>query len=178
MGGASAMLAAMLTRRAWMSRVGVVAVVVFAVGGCIMPRAGVEQITPQGPTAETMFKLRSVYANGREPNFDERQQWDSLIEQKISNYLREHPEKANALNEEAKETKAAPEAEENSENAADTANAATANPSVNSSPAPEKSKVKTTSMPIENKPKTPAKAPAKTGAGDSNDGRPRRIQPN
>ena len=98
MGGASAMLAAMLTRRAWMSRVGVVAVVVFAVGGCIMPRAGVEQITPQGPTAETMFKLRSVYANGREPNFDERQQWDSQIEQKISTYLREHPDKANALN--------------------------------------------------------------------------------
>ena len=98
MGGASAMLAAMLTRRAWMSRVGVVAVVMFAVGGCIMPRAGVEQITPQGPTAETMFKLRSVYANGREPNFDERQQWDSQMEQKISAYLREHPEKANALN--------------------------------------------------------------------------------
>jgi len=92
--------------------------------------------------------------------------------------------KANALNEEAKETKAATEAEENSENAADAANTATANPSVNGSPATEKSpaaeksKVKTTSMPIENKPKTPAKAPAKTGAVDSNDGRPRRIQPN
>jgi len=91
--------------------------------------------------------------------------------------------KANALNEEAKETKAATEAEENSESA-DTANTATANPNVNSSPAtekspaPEKSKVKTTSMPIENKPKTPAKAPAKTGAVDSTDGRPRRIQPN
>src|SRR4029077_4148056 len=59
--------------------------------------------------------------------------------------------KANALNEEAKETKAATEAEENSESA-DTANTATANPNVNSSPAAEtspateKSKVKTTSM--------------------------------
>ena len=86
--------------------------------------------------------------------------------------------KANALNEEAKETKAATEAEENRDNAADTANTGTANPTLNSSPASEKSKVKTTSMPIENKPKTPAKAPAKTGANDSSDGRPRRIQPN
>jgi hypothetical protein len=50
-----------------MSRVGVVAVVVFAVGGCIMPRAGVEQITPQGPTAETMFKLRSVTPTAASP---------------------------------------------------------------------------------------------------------------
>jgi membrane peptidoglycan carboxypeptidase len=85
--------------------------------------------------------------------------------------------KANALNEEAKETKAATEAEENSEPAADTANTGT-NSSVNSSPATEKSKVKTTSMPIEDKPKTPAKAPAKTGSKDANDDRPRRIQPN
>ena len=91
--------------------------------------------------------------------------------------------KANALNEEAKETKAAAEAEENNDEGADTANTA-ANPSLNSSPATEKSpaaeksKVKTTSMPIENKPKAPAKAPAKTGANDTNDGRPRRIQPN
>jgi len=91
--------------------------------------------------------------------------------------------KANALNEEAKETKAAAEAEENNDQAADTANTA-ANPSLNSSPATEKSpaaeksKVKTTSMPIDNKPKTPAKVPAKTGANDPNDGRPRRIQPN
>ena len=45
-------------------------------------------------------------------------------------------------------------------------------------PATEKSKVKATSMPIENKPKAPAKAPAKTDTKDTNDGRPRRIQPN
>jgi hypothetical protein len=86
--------------------------------------------------------------------------------------------KANALNEEAKETKAATEAEENSDDAADKANTATANPSVNNSPATEKSKVKTTAMPVDNKPKTPAKAPAKTGGNNTNDGRPRRIQPN
>lgn len=92
--------------------------------------------------------------------------------------------KANALNEEAKETKAATEAEENSEPAADTANTGAnpantaANPSVISSPAVEKSKVKTTSMPIEDKPKTPAKVPAKAGTKEANDDRPRRIQPN
>src|SRR5438552_12217017 len=86
--------------------------------------------------------------------------------------------KAAALNEEAKETKAAAEAEENSDNAADTANTGNANPNVNDAPAPEKSKVKATSMPIENKPKAPAKAPAKTQGKEVNDGRPRRIQPN
>src|SRR5205807_857821 len=86
--------------------------------------------------------------------------------------------KAAALNEEAKETKAAAEAEENSDNAATTANTGDANSNVNGAPPTEKSKVKATSMPIENKPKAPAKAPAKTDAKDTNDGRPRRIQPN
>jgi penicillin-binding protein 2 len=85
--------------------------------------------------------------------------------------------KAAALNEEAKETKAATEAEENSDDAAVTANTANANSNVNSEPAIEKSKVKTTSMPIENKPKAPAKAPAKPSK-ETIDGRPRRTQPN
>ena len=87
--------------------------------------------------------------------------------------------KAAALNEEARETKAETEAEEKSDEAADTANT---NPNVNNAPATEKSKVKTTSMPIDSKPKAPskapAKAPAKTSGNDPNDGRPRRIQPN
>src|SRR6266850_1668913 len=86
--------------------------------------------------------------------------------------------KAAALNEEAKETKAAAEAEENSDAAADTTATGNANSNVNGAPATEKSKVKATSMPIENKPKAPAKAPAKPDAKDTNDGRPRRIQPN
>jgi penicillin-binding protein 2 len=86
--------------------------------------------------------------------------------------------KAAALNEEAKETKAATDAEENSDNAADTANSGTANSNATSAPATEKSKVKSTSMPLENKQKAPAKAPAKPGTNDTNDGRPRRIQPN
>lgn len=86
--------------------------------------------------------------------------------------------KASALNEEARETKAATEAEENSDDAADMANTKDTNPSVTTAPATEKSKVKSTSMPIDNKPKAPAKAPTKTGSNDPNDGRPRRIQPN
>jgi penicillin-binding protein 2 len=83
--------------------------------------------------------------------------------------------KAAALNEEAKETKAATEAEENANESADPANAGTTNPNAN---APEKSKVKATSMPIENKPKPAVKTPAKPAANETNDGRPRRIQPN
>jgi membrane peptidoglycan carboxypeptidase len=86
--------------------------------------------------------------------------------------------KAAALNEEAKETKAAAEAEQNNDAAADTAATGNANANVNAAPATEKSKVKATLMPIENKPKAPAKAPAKPDAKDTNDGRPRRIQPN
>jgi len=86
--------------------------------------------------------------------------------------------KAAALKEEAKETKAAAEAEEKSDDAAGTVNTENANSNVNGAPATEKSKVKATSMPIENKPKAPAKAPAKTDTKDTNDGRPRRIQPN
>jgi hypothetical protein len=94
------MLAAMLNRRALLSSVGIAAVVALTVVGCglVAGRTGVEQRTPQGPTAEDMFKLRGVYMNGREPNFNERQQWDSAMEQKISEYLQKHPEKANALN--------------------------------------------------------------------------------
>lgn len=85
--------------------------------------------------------------------------------------------KAAALNEEAAETKAQTEAEENGDDAADTANA---KPSGDTAPSTDiKSKVKTTSMPIENKAKSPAKtvAPPKTRANEPNDGRPRRSQP-
>lgn len=68
--------------------------------------------------------------------------------------------KAAALNEEARETKAAAEAEENSEEAAEMAKTPAVNPNV------EKSKVKATSMPIENKPKPAVKTPAKPAKPD------------
>jgi penicillin-binding protein 2 len=87
--------------------------------------------------------------------------------------------KAAALNEEAAETKAATEAEENADEAAQT-NSSSTNPTTEKAAGPEiKSKVKTTSMPIENKPKLPAKTvvPAKPKESETNDGRPRRSQP-
>jgi penicillin-binding protein 2 len=87
--------------------------------------------------------------------------------------------KAAALNEEAAETKAATEAEETAAEAALT-NDSSSNPATEKAAEPEiKSKVKTTSMPIDNKAKLPAKtvAPAKPKASDTNDGRPRRSQP-
>jgi len=73
--------------------------------------------------------------------------------------------KAAALNEEAAETKAATEAEENVDSG-DTA-------ATNSTAPNTESKIKTTSMPIEKKPK--AAATPKPGTTDV-DGRPRRIQ--
>jgi len=87
--------------------------------------------------------------------------------------------KAAALNEEAAETKAQTEAEENGDEAAATSNSS-ANPNGNAATGTDiKSKVKATSMPIENKPKLPAKtvAPAKPKANETNDGRARRTQP-
>jgi penicillin-binding protein 2 len=87
--------------------------------------------------------------------------------------------KAAALNEEAAETKAQTEAEENGNDASATANS-TANPNGNTATGTDiQSKVKTTSMPIENKPKSPAKTavPPKTKPNETNDGRPRRTQP-
>src|SRR5713101_8061854 len=79
--------------------------------------------------------------------------------------------KAAALNEEAAETKAQTEAEENGDEAAATSNSS-ANPNGNAATGTDiKSKVKATSMPIENKPKLPAKtvAPARPKANETND---------
>jgi membrane peptidoglycan carboxypeptidase len=81
--------------------------------------------------------------------------------------------KAVALDEEAAETKAATEAEENDE--ADV-NSATANGTAETPKSPSVDlKVKATTMPVENKPKTGA--PAKTNPKEAPDGRTRRTQP-
>ncbi|HEV2904551.1 MAG TPA: penicillin-binding transpeptidase domain-containing protein, partial [Pyrinomonadaceae bacterium] len=76
--------------------------------------------------------------------------------------------KADALNEEAAETKAATEAEEAGEELDANGTPVTASPNIDL-------KVKPTTMPVENKPKTGA--PAKTTPKDPVDGRTRRIQP-
>ena len=38
-----------------------------------------------------------MVANNREPNLDERRHWQDELDQRITQYLREHPEAANAL---------------------------------------------------------------------------------
>jgi hypothetical protein len=77
----------------------VVLVALLLLGGCafIAKQREVEQRTMQGPTAQQMFNLRVLSENGREPTFEERRRWDEDIEQRIAAYLREHPDKANAL---------------------------------------------------------------------------------
>ncbi|MGH7324098.1 MAG: hypothetical protein ACREJ9_05555 [Candidatus Rokuibacteriota bacterium] len=59
--------------------------------------AAVEQRTTQGPTAETFWLYRTMLANGREPNFDERRHWQDQIDDQIARYLHRHPEAANSL---------------------------------------------------------------------------------
>ena len=84
--------------------------------------------------------------------------------------------KAAALDEEAAETKAATEAEENGDDA--NANNATANGTARPQASPSVDlKVKATTMPVENKPKAGATAPAKTNQKEAPDGRTRRTQP-
>jgi len=75
----------------------VVVLFALAAAGCIPRRGPVEQRSTQGPTSTQMLNLRVLSEAGREPTFEERRQWDSLVEDKIGAYLREHPEKASAL---------------------------------------------------------------------------------
>jgi hypothetical protein len=56
-----------------------------------------EQRTTEGPLAEDIWTMKVLMANGREPNFDERRRWDNAMEQRIGQYLREHPEAANSM---------------------------------------------------------------------------------
>jgi len=91
--------------------------------------------------------------------------------------------KSAALDEEAQETKAATQAEEKAieekaEQAAAEATAATPDPvNANATTAPAANKVKSTVMPVDNKPKSQQKttAPAKPAANQPSDGRPRKI---
>jgi len=67
------------------------------VGGCFARRQAVEQRSSQGPTSEQMLNLRVLLESGRQPTFDEKRQWEGHVEERISAYLREHPDKASAL---------------------------------------------------------------------------------
>jgi len=66
-------------------------------GGCFARRQAVEQRSTQGPTAEQMLNLRIMLESGRQPTFEEKRQWEGHVEERISAYLREHPDKASAL---------------------------------------------------------------------------------
>src|SRR5436190_22345510 len=57
----------------------------------------VELRSTQGPTAIEMWMIRMIAQNGREPSFDERQSWQDQLDLKISRWLIDHPEDANAL---------------------------------------------------------------------------------
>ena len=65
--------------------------------GCLARRGAVEQRSTQGPTAQQMLNLRVLTESAREPTFEEKRQWDAQVEEKISAYLRQHPDKASAL---------------------------------------------------------------------------------
>ena len=84
--------------RSFLARVCTLADGALALAACsLLSSQPVEQRTTQGPTALQMFNLRVMTQNGREPTFDEKRQWDDQLEQQISAYLRQHPDKANAL---------------------------------------------------------------------------------
>jgi len=87
--------------------------------------------------------------------------------------------KAAALNEEAAEAKAATEAEENGDATGDTANAGNMSANSNNAPLTEpKSKVKSTVMPIESKPKANSTQKSAAPLGSKSEARPRRVHPN
>ena len=55
-----------------------------------------EQRTLQGPTALEMWVASVAARAGRVPTFDERGQWESQMDQRISRYLSQHPEVSNS----------------------------------------------------------------------------------
>jgi hypothetical protein len=65
--------------------------------GCATTTRGIEQRTTQGPTAEQVWTSRVFLQTGREPTFEERRQWDTQLEARISDYLRAHPAAASSL---------------------------------------------------------------------------------
>ena len=76
-------------------RIAIVALALI-VAGCYWSQVK-EQRTTEGPLAEDIWTMKVLMVNGREPNFDERRRWDNVMEQRIGQYLREHPEAANSM---------------------------------------------------------------------------------
>jgi hypothetical protein len=91
------MLARVTALRVWSTPLLVCGAIGLLVRGCLMRRGPVEQRSTQGPTSQQMLNLRVLAESGREPTFEEKRQWDGHVEEKISAYLREHPDKASSL---------------------------------------------------------------------------------
>jgi outer membrane protein assembly factor BamE (lipoprotein component of BamABCDE complex) len=85
-----------MLRRVRLPRALVVLLPLVALLGCAT-HYPIEQRTTEGVSAETLFVDKSFRQNGREPTFEERQTWETRMDQQISAYLREHPEAANSL---------------------------------------------------------------------------------
>jgi len=72
--------------------------VVLHAAGCAPFRSKpTEQRTTEGLTAEQVFTYRVLLQNGREPNFEEWRTWRDDMDERISAYLREHPDAANSF---------------------------------------------------------------------------------
>jgi hypothetical protein len=99
------MLTRVIGRGARSSTTGTLPVVCVLLVACALLTSGcfpgrmkaLEQRSTQGPTAQQMLNYRMKAEAGREPTFEEQRQWDTQVEEKISAYLRQHPDKANAL---------------------------------------------------------------------------------
>ena len=74
-----------------------VATLAVLLAACATMRGEVEQRTAQGPVAEDVWGYAVLESTGRTPSFDERRHWDNQMDQKVSDYLRAHPDFANSL---------------------------------------------------------------------------------
>jgi len=73
------------------------ALVVVLAAGCAKWGPPLEQRTTHGPTARQFWILRQAMTNSREPTIEERRHWEDQLEIRIDQYVRQHPEAANAL---------------------------------------------------------------------------------
>jgi hypothetical protein len=77
--------------------IGVLGLCALVVAGCAAIKPPIDQRSTQGPTAQEMLEERVLMQAGRDPTFEEKRQWDVEMEEKIGAYLREHPDRASAL---------------------------------------------------------------------------------
>jgi hypothetical protein len=73
-------------------------VLLLLVAGCETFYPPIDQRTTQGPTATEFWTVRVMEATGRAPSFEEKQHFADELDERISRYLRDHPDAANALN--------------------------------------------------------------------------------